>query len=350
MIETRDLCLELPGFSLRDVNLRIGDREHFILVGPTGSGKTLLLETIAGLRTVTSGEVWVDGRNVTRVEPEKRGIGMVYQDCALFPHLSVADNIAFGLRVRHAPAAEVNAELGRLAGLLGIRDLFDKRPGVLSGGEKQKVALARALATRPKALLLDEPLSALDPRTRETVRREIARLHGELGIITLHVTHDFDEAVTMGSRIAVIGGGRVRQVGTPDEIFRHPNSEFVARFTMAVNILPGRARRDGSGETVFTTGGISLAAGGDGEGDCFAAIRPENILVSRPVAGDEGCNVLRGTIAGIAIKGSTVDVSVDVPPALTCLLTRRTFDELGLEVGQQVHLAVPRLAVSLFPR
>lgn len=346
MIRLENVCLELPGFSLRDITLTVAGGEYFILVGPYASGKTVLLETIAGLHRA-SGRVWLDGRDVTSLPPERRNIGIVYQDCALFPHLTVAENIAFGLRVRRRPPAEVNRELERVAGLLTIGDLLTRKPEYLSGGERQKVTLARALASDPRVLLLDEPLGALDPQTRAQVRRELTRLHSKLGLTVIHVTHDFEEAVTMGTRIAVIGAGSIRQVGSPDEIFRHPNSEFVARFTMAVNVLPGTAVREDSGRTVFWVAGIRLEADADIDGRCFAAVRPESILISKSPPDGGAANIFRGVVTGIVNRGSVVEITVEVPPSFTCLVTRHTYEQIGLEIGQQVYLTIPRASVAL---
>jgi ABC-type Fe3+/spermidine/putrescine transport system ATPase subunit len=348
VIVVENLHLKLPGFALKDINLRIESGDYFILVGPSASGKTVLLETIAGLHKVTSGRLWINDRDVTSLESEKRNIGMVYQDCALFPHLTVAENVIFGLRIRHKPASQIRRELDRVVQLFGISHLLTRKPDNLSGGEKQKVALARALATNPEVLLLDEPLAALDPQTRESVRQEIVRLHSNLGITIINVTHDFEEAVSMGTHIAVIGGGSIRQVGTPDEIFRHPNSEFVARFTMAVNVFPGVACRESDGTTVFTVEGVRLKVDAGITGICFAAIRPENIIISKSRTDDDRVNVFPAVITQIVNKGSIVNLTVDLPPALICLLTRHVFDEMNLTVGQRVYLTIPPPSVSLF--
>jgi len=275
MIRISGLCIELRNFTLQNINLNIESSDYFILAGPSGSGKTVLLESIAGLHRVTSGRIMIDDQDVTFLESEKRAVGMVYQDCALFPHLSVKENIVFGLRVRRKKTEQINLELGRVVQLLDIERLLFRKPNTLSGGEKQKVALARALVTDPKVLLLDEPLSALDPQSRENIRQEIFRIHNELGITVVHVTHDFGEAISMGTQIAVIGEGSIKQAGTPDEIFRRPNSGFVARFTMAMNILSGLAKKKDGGSTVFIVEGTKFAADSEMEGHCYASIRPE---------------------------------------------------------------------------
>jgi ABC-type sugar transport system ATPase subunit len=274
MIEVNNLCVDLGEFVLEDVSLKIEEGEYFVILGPTGAGKTVLLESIAGLYPIKGGEIWLRGKEVTGVEPEKRKISIVYQDHVLFPHLSVKDNLTFGLRMNKTGADVEKDRLNWVAELLGIGNLFHRRPDTLSGGEKQKVALGRAIITRPEVLLVDEPMSALDPETRESVQRELRQLHKTLGITILHVTHDFEEAIALGSRIAVIGEGRLMQVGTPEEVFRRPNSEFVARFAMTRNIFLGRAERKPSGDTVFRVDGTEFIIATDADGTHHASIRP----------------------------------------------------------------------------
>lgn len=347
MLNIQDLQVDLPGFGLRNIQLDIEDSDYFVLVGPSASGKTVLLETIAGMHKVSAGRIWLNDRDITRREPEKRRVGMVYQDCALFPHLTVEQNIAFGPMVRGAKIDHRAPQMNRLVSLLEISHLLSRKPVHLSGGEKQKVALARALITDPEVLLLDEPLGALDPQTRENVRQEIIKIRAELGITIIHVTHDFEEAVTMGKHIAVIGTGTIRQVGLADEVFRHPNSEFVARFTMAVNIFPGRAQNS-SGTNTFGVGDVRLITTSDLDGPCWAAIRPENILLSIVPPLDQGINVFPAVISAVINKGSIVEVIVDLPPAMTCLLTRHGFDQMDLSPGRLVYLTVPPASVHLF--
>lgn len=348
MLKIEGLRVELPGFALQDIHLEIASEDYFVLVGPSASGKTVLLETIAGMHRVSAGHIWLDQRDITRLEPERRQLGMVYQDCALFPHLSVAENIAFGLKVRGRPPSHIARQQERLVRLLDIGPLLARRTTRLSGGERQKVALARALMTDPEVLLLDEPLGALDPQTRENVREEIIKLHTELALTIIHVTHDFEEAVAMGQNIAVIGAGAIRQVGPADEIFRHPDSEFVARFTMAVNVFPGRTEEGPAGTSTFVVADARLLTRSTVEGPCWAAIRPDSIqlVATSSEAGPD--NRFTGQISRIINKGSVVEVTVDLPPAMTCLLTRHGFDQLDLAVGRPVCLVVPPAAVHLF--
>jgi len=268
MIEIKNLRVDLGSFQLQEINLDIKQGEYFIILGPTGAGKTVLLETIAGLYPAQGGEIWLNGREITRLEPEKRGISFVYQDYVLFPHLSVRENIAFGLRRGKVGKKEAQDRVEWVVGLLGVSHLLDRKPDTLSGGEQQKVALARALIVSPEVLLLDEPVSALDPQTREGVQHELRQIHDRMQTTVIHVTHDFEEAIALGDRIAVLGEGRIQQVGTAEQVFRQPNSEFVARFAMARNIFAGEvvdgevARGDSpwrEGQALINVEGTELA-------------------------------------------------------------------------------------------
>lgn len=348
MIDIRNLCVELGGFALRDICLNISRGEYFIILGPTGAGKTVLIESIAGVQPIKTGQIWLGGKDVTGMKPEERGASIVYQDYMLFPHYSVRENIIFGPKMRRENPQQIALGLNKVVQLLDIEYLLPRKPDTLSGGEKQKVALARAIVTNPGVLLLDEPLSALDPQTRENVRQEILKLNDQLGLTVLHVTHDFEEAITMGDRIAVIGEGTIKQVGIPDEIFRHPNSEFVARFTMAGNVLSGVAAKDENGPTVFVADGAKFMTDSNLEGPCHASIRPEDILISTALVANDTYNHFTAVISRVVNKGSVVNVTANLPPSLTCLLTRHSFEEMGLTVGQQVHLRFSRSSVHLF--
>ncbi|MBE9470240.1 MAG: ABC transporter ATP-binding protein, partial [Chloroflexi bacterium] len=281
MITIKNLRVNLGGFVLQNINLDIKSGEYFIILGPTGAGKTVLLEAIAGLYPVLEGEVWTDGREVTRLNPEKKGMGIVYQDQALFPHLSVEENIAFGLKVKKCSKGERKAKIAAMAETVGIPHLLKRSPVTLSGGEKQKVALARALVIEPKVLLLDEPLGALDPETRERMQRELREVHRRVKVTTIHVTHDFEEAVALGHRVAVLNDGSIAQVGTPEEFLHHPSSEFVARFALSRNIFTGRAEDGESGHALIDIGGVGLRAITESRGEVRLSLRPEDILISR---------------------------------------------------------------------
>jgi molybdate/tungstate transport system ATP-binding protein len=347
MIRLDNLHVELGEFAIKGLNLTIRDREYFIILGPTGAGKTVLLESIAGLNPVKDGSIWLNEKNITGLKPEKREISIVYQDHALFPHLSVKDNILFGLKLRGKPASEVQKTLDWLTGLLGIANLLNRKPLTLSGGERQKVALARALSIRPEILLLDEPLSALDPETREEVQEELRNLHKVLNNTVVHVTHDFEEALALGDRVAVIGEGRVRQVGTPDQIFRRPESSFVAHFAMVGNIFRGEIKKQRSGKSFFATPGLEFEVISDIEGSGCAAIRPEDFKVSISPLSSSRPNVFSGTVTGVIDKGATVQIKVNVPPVLKSLVTRSEYAGLGLQIGDQVFLSADPASIHI---
>jgi molybdate/tungstate transport system ATP-binding protein len=348
VIKIENLQVELGKFAVRDINLTVADGEYCIILGPTGAGKTVLLESLAGLNPVKKGRLWLDDRDITTLPPEKRGISIVYQDHVLFPHLAVRDNILYGLKIRRASREEMRRTLDWLSDLLAISHLLPRKPETLSGGERQKVALARALSTRPSVLLLDEPLSALDPETREGVQEELRKLHDALKNTVIHVTHDFEEAMTLGSRIAVIGEGRLMQVGTPEQIFRHPESPFVARFSLMRNIFTGEVTAGPEGRSLFRLPGLELIVQTDLRGRCHAAIRPEDILVFRQPIASNMSNVLAGPVTRITDRGAILNISLDLPPEITVLVTRRQFIEMEIKTGDRLYVSLSPSLIHVF--
>jgi len=348
MLEVKDLCAKRGDFFLKDVSLDVQDGEYFILLGPTGAGKTVLLECIAGIYGIRSGEVWINGKDVTSLNLGERKIGFAYQKYALYRHLPVRDNISFGLMWRYKRKREVNQAVDQVIELLGLQDLLDKRPWSLSGGESQKICLARAIAIRPDLLLLDEPLSSVDPESREVTERELKESHNHLRLTTIHVTHDFEEAIALGDRIAVMIGGRIVQIGTPDQVFRHPNSELVARFLMTRNIFYGEVQDGPGGQSVFCLDGEKLTVVTPLRGMRHATIRPEDISISREPLDSDAVNSLPGTVTRISDRGSIAHVCVDVPPEFTCLILHPSFEEMGLEEGQRIYITLNASAVNVF--
>jgi len=347
-VQVRNLWVDLDEFHLRQIDLDVAAGEYFVVLGPTGAGKTVLLETIAGLHQPRKGCILLDGRDVTNVPPERRGIGFVYQDYMLFPHLGVAGNIAFGLKLRRMDRNAIEECMTGISHLLAIDHLLHRRPGTLSGGEQQRVALARALVVEPQLLLLDEPLSALDPGMREGLQRELARLHRELSTTTVHVTHDFEEAVALGDRIAVVNEGRIVQVGSPEEIFRKPDSEFVARFVGVRNIFRGEIRPGEDGYQVLHLDGVEIAVVTNLVGPAHGSIRPEEIVISREPLRSSARNSFRGRIVNIADRGTFVYVTVRIPPDFTCIITRRSLEEMELREGLEVYVSFKASAVHIF--
>lgn len=348
MLEVKGLCVELDKFFLKDITFDVQDGEYFVLLGPTGSGKTVLLETIAGLQSASSGEVWINGRNVTSLNLEKRRIGFAYQDYALYRHLSVRDNISFGLMWRNKRWKEREQAVDRAVELLGIEHLLKKRAIFLSGGESQRISLARAIAIKPDLLLLDEPLSAVDAGTKEDYERGLKEMHRRLKLPTIHVTHDFAEGMALGDRMAVMWDGRILQIGTPEQIFRHPTSEIVARFLMTRNIFAGEVQDNADGQGDFCVEGQKLVTVTALRGQRHASIRPENISISREGPAGNGANTLPGTISRISDRGSVAYITVDVPPKFTCLVLQPTLKEMGLEEEQKVFITFKASAVNIF--
>jgi len=348
MLEVKDLCTQLGDFFLKNISFDVKDGEYFVLLGPTGSGKTVLLESIAGLHAISSGQVWINGRDVTQLNLEKRKIGFAYQDYALYPHLTVRDNISFGLMWRNKKRQEIEKAIDNVVELLNIADLLEKRPWSLSGGQSQKIALARAIAIKPDLLLLDEPLSAVDSGTKEDYERELKELHNHLKLTTIHVTHNFEEATAMGNRIAVIMNGQILQIGTPEQIFRQPNSELVARFLMTRNIFDGVVTDSSDGQKVFSVEGTKLAVVTTRQGRVHASIRPEDILISREPLHSNALNSLQGTITRIVDRGSVIYINVNIPPEFTCLILRRSLKEMSLREKERVFITFQASDVNVF--
>ena len=348
MLEVKDLCVQMGKFFLKNVNLEVRDGEYFVLLGPTGSGKSVLLESIAGLTSITSGEVWINGKDVTDLNLEKRKIGFAFQDYALYRHLSVRDNISFGLMWKNQKQKDIDKAVDKAVELLHLENLLDKRSWTLSGGESQKIALARAISIKPDLLILDEPLSAVDAETKEDYERELRELHDHLGLTTIHVTHSFEEAVALGDRIAVIMDGEILQVGTPEEIFLYPQSEKLARFLMTRNVFAGEITLDANGSKVFSINGTRIVVNSELEGKVHISVRPENILLSRGPVDSPGNNCIEGTITRIIDRGTITHIKVDVPPEFTCLALRRSLKELGLSENDRIFLTFEVSDVNVF--
>ncbi|MBN1547511.1 MAG: ABC transporter ATP-binding protein [Syntrophaceae bacterium] len=340
MIQIREMTVRLGKFTLRDINLSILEGEYFVILGPTGAGKTVILEAIAGLCRMRRGEIRINGENATNMPPERRKIAYVPQDYALFPFLNVRDNIRFGLKKKQREHVETDQRIDHLAHMLGISHLLDRHVGNLSGGEKQRVSLARALATSPRILLLDEPLSSLDVSTAKYLRLELQRFHRELGITTIHVTHNLMEAEELADRIAIIHNGKMEQVGTKEDIFLSPCNETVSNFIGAPNILSCEKCSDlGHGVIEAVCGGVPIILPNEGREIRKIALFPRDIYVSAVNPPGPPLNRFRGFVIDIEPFSSLARLKVKVGDnVLLAEMPKVAMDEMGIEVGQEVFL------------
>jgi molybdopterin-binding protein len=342
LIRIEDLTVDLGEFILKNINLEIERGEYFVVLGPTGAGKSVLLETIAGLYQPKRGLIEIKGRDVTRAEPRKRKISIVYQDYMLFPHLTVKENIEFGLK-------EKSPDLDKIVEFLDIRRILHRKTDTLSGGKSQRVALARALVTKPAVLLLDEPLAALDINTREKIMSKLRQINEEMGITVIHITHEHSEAIVLADRIAVMNGGEILQVGKPEQVFRKPNSEFIANFVGVENLFRGESVIDrDTGIANIDVNGIKIVSTSGKSGNVFVSIRPEDILVSIEKIETSARNSYRGEIREIIDRGAIVKIVVDVGIPFVVVITKRSFEDMGLRECMSVYITFKALTVHAF--
>ena len=333
--------------ALRDFDLDVRGGEFISLLGPSGCGKTTALNCLAGLLEPDDGEIELDGESVVRTSPERRRFGMVFQNYALFPHLTVGRNVAFGLEMQRVPKARIGERVDRVLTLVRLGDQRDKYPAQLSGGQQQRIAIARAVVTEPRLMLMDEPLSNLDAKLRLEMRTEIRRLHQALGLTTIYVTHDQEEALSLSDRIVLMRQGLIRQVGTPREVYLEPASAYAANFLGARNLLPVRVVAAAGDVQIETGSGVTLTGTPRGDlapGDeAIAVIRPEHI--SLLAQGQDGVNTLPGLVETVEFVGNGIEVSVR--SGLTGEIIART-EDLWRQ-GDGVALRLPAERLLVFP-
>lgn len=345
MIQIKGLRVTLGEFQLKDIDLSIDKGDFFVLMGPTGAGKTVFLEAIAGLVPVLEGSIAICGRDMTRLPPEQRGVGIMYQDYALFPHLTIARNITFGLRYHRHDPESAGKRFQQIVDDLDIGHLLHRRPETLSGGELQRAALARALMVEPRIILLDEPLSALDPGFREEIRLLLKHIHRGSGITFFMVTHDFSEALTLATKAAIMNHGAIVQTGSVKDIFQRPSSSFVADFVGMKNIFP--AVFNGSTANV---GALSIdlpRLKPDASG--YIALRPEDIVISMKPLESSIRNSFAGIVSSIIDQGFLYEVHIRVQNTVfKSLITKGSAVDLGLDIGTGIQISFKSSAVHIF--
>ena len=342
--------------AVADVSFEVHDREFVVLVGPSGCGKSTTLRLIAGLEEVTSGEIAIDGHVINDVPPKDRDIAMVFQSYALYPHMTVRENLAFGLKMKRAPKDQIRERVREAAGILGLEDLLDRRPKALSGGQRQRVALGRALVRKPKVFLFDEPLSNLDAKLRVQMRAELVRLHGELETTVIYVTHDQVEAMTMGSRIVVMDAGRVQQIAPPLELYRNPRNRFVAGFigSPAMNFIRGTLRPAEEGWefleaeerwNLILPPGVLQQKAGEGELHVVLGVRPEELRLDAGNGGEGWQPHITATVEVVEPLGHDTFVTCRSGPYHLVVRTRPAVE---VAMGAVVGLGVDTSRVRIF--
>ncbi|SHO65497.1 multiple sugar transport system ATP-binding protein [Pseudoxanthobacter soli DSM 19599] len=337
-------------YGVRDVDLTIADGEFVIFLGPSGCGKSTTLRMIAGLESVTAGELRIGGRPVTHVPPRDRNIAVVFQSYALYPHMTVRQNMAFGLKMRGSPASEIDAKIRDAAGLLGLTSYLDRKPAALSGGQRQRVALGRAIVREPEAFLLDEPLSNLDAQLRAEMRLELVKLHRRLGRTIIHVTHDQVEAMTMGDRIVIMRDGEVMQVGRPLDVYANPANTFVARFlaTPPMNLVPATLSADADGALAVVLDGATLPVPGQHAASYRSAagrpiifgLRPEDLHEARQNQAWQPLELTVVAMEALGVENILIgQIGGEKPVEIAARLSRHFHAPIGSKVMLYADLA-----------
>ena len=352
MLSIRQISKSLGNLAIKDVSFEVQQGQYFVLLGASGVGKSVLLETIAGLSRPDAGRVFLDGKDITSEKIQKRKIGMVFQNSALFPHMTVYDNIAYPLRCKKLKKRQIHERVAELAEDFAVTGLLKRSPQTLSGGECQRVSLAQVVASEPQCLLLDEPISSLDVKSRPHMRTLLRKINAQ-GQTVVHVTHDYTEAASLGTHVAVLENGKIAQVGTMEEIFHHPKSDFVARFVGIRNFFKGRLEGpdDEQDTRRFETGGLSFPVLTDSSaGSGYAMVRSEDITIGNRASHTSARNNFEGTIVGIEPAGVGVEVIVNIgvakPVEVAALITAESVKALDLHCGKNVWVSFKASAVK----
>lgn len=334
-------------FKLKNIDLTIENGDYFVILGPTGAGKTLLLETIVGFYKPDEGRIFMNGKDITNEPPEKRNIGYVSQNCVLFPNMDVRQNVEFGLKMKGVSKTERTRTVDQLLEVAGLKSMAHRRPATLSGGEKQKVALARAIAPEPEMIILDEPLTAIDLETAREIKGALKRLHLS-GKTVIHVTHNQIEGFSLGSKMAILNSGEIVQTGKPKETFSKPRSKFVAQFLGYENVFKAQLIEQQGPLSLVSVKGVTLKVSGNVDApECTIAVRPEDISVEMSPIKNDAMNILKGTIIEFVDQGPSVSITVDAGLPLKVIMTKSFFIEKNLETRQETWLAFKHTSVKI---
>jgi ABC-type Fe3+/spermidine/putrescine transport system ATPase subunit len=348
MIEISHISVTVGTFKIKNLSLTVPEGSYTGIIGSSGAGKTILLETIAGLIPVSEGTISMNGRQITHLHPKDRNIGMVYQDLMLFPHMNVFENIAFGLRLRKEHEDAIARTVAQYGEMMHISHLMHQFPSTLSGGEQQRVALVRALVLDPVLLLLDEPFSALDLVTRQHLRFEVHQIHKKTRTTIIQITHHFEDIWPYIDNVVLMKEGEIEQTGPPSEIFRHPSSSFAATFTGIENIFTGFAQPM-QDKSIIDSGDISIISSSCCQGDVTVTIRSEDILVSLSPVKSMSNNLFRGVITRITSLGSQYRVEVFAGLPFVSLMSNQSYSMLGMKEGDIVFITFSDSHVNVIP-
>ncbi len=338
MLRTENINKRMGSFSLRNINLDIAKGEYYVLLGRSGAGKSQLLELLCGLTSPDSGKIFLNGRDITHLKIQERNLGLVFQDFSLFPHMRVRENISFPLKVRKMPLPEIDEKVKSVSAEMNITNLLDRKPDFLSGGEKQRVALARTLVTSPEVLLLDEPLASVDASLKDSIRRMLRSLNRE-GQTIIHVTHDFSEAISLASRVGVIHNGHIIQEGTPAEVFAHPVNRFVARYTGIKNFFRITFVKENERWIGLTDRGNRIKLPGTNyPGQGLLILGSAEVQISRKHTIDDNNNSIRGIIDDIVPSVMGFEVSVNAGEFIFVDITRKEMDTECYKTGEEVWI------------
>lgn len=350
MLEVKDINVQFGNFSLKSVDFSVGKGDYFILLGISGAGKSMILETIAGLITPEYGSILLDGKDITHKKIQNRSIGIVFQDHAIFPHMTVRENIGYSLHGISMASDEKKKKIEEIAKQMNILSLLGRRPSTLSGGELQRVALARTLIQRPAVLLLDEPLASMDIQLRSDLRSLLRQLNRS-GQTIIHVTHDYEEAISLGNKIAVIHNGIILQQGSPEEVFHNPASEFVAHFTGARNFFPVVPVFDNENSEAWVNGSLKVKLASQVvKKDGFILIRNEDIFLSGKEVDTSAVNNFKGLIKEIVPSRSGVEILVDIGIPLFATITRESLSHLDLQENSPVWIHFKATAIRFIEK